>query len=625
MTSDELRGQRTLATVLFTDCVGFSARMSADEDRTLDLIRRDLKYMRKVCAKFEGHVLKSTGDGLLMYFLSAVKAVECAVEIQATLASAQHPSAEDYLQHRIGIHLADLFITETDVMGNGVNIAARIQAEAEPGGISISQTVYDVIKPNLHLEMVAMGVRSLKNIREAIAIYNIVLSPQDAAARQFTEVIRTLERDSNLPRIKKLLHYACRNIWEGDSSALQALNLHELLREALTRAPSPAKLEYFLSKTANSLSKPLEYTPIVHLLVLEVGKLCPHQPRPCANPSEALTAPLFAAIQNQDSAMPSDHPTLYRQIAQALAASDQAQRLHKLLFYACQNRWESDPTKLQACSLENLVRDMHQQAPTLQQLQAILSRFVQTISKPEEYQAIATAIATTFTPLYPITAPRAPQAAPDAAHPFPPAAVGMSCTLPSDSPNDSPSIPAPIPAPIPVPIPTAAPTAVPATPSSKLDLFNFRLELMKYTNPLQSKILLYSALYETFQFTPQDWSDLKQHTLHSLMGTLFQTCATYTDLEFLLYRTARRLPNAEEAVQTATEVIKCLRSFYIYGGPVAIAQQASTSASGAIRVTATPTDPTALLSHSDEATCQLRRPTEKPAEKPLTTFQTKFS
>jgi serine/threonine-protein kinase len=172
--SVSIRGQRALAAIVLTDGVGFSARMSADEELTLRLIHRDLKLMQKLCEEYEGHVLKSTGDGLLMYFVSAVQAVKCSVEIQKALASQAHQRPEhESLSHRIGIHLGDVFLSESDVMGNGVNIAARLQTKAEPGGICISQTVYDVVKTRLPLNTVYLGALHLKNIQETISAHHI--------------------------------------------------------------------------------------------------------------------------------------------------------------------------------------------------------------------------------------------------------------------------------------------------------------------------------------------------------------------------------------------------------------------------------------------------------------------
>src|SRR5882757_1393065 len=172
-------GQRSLAAIVFTDVVSFSARMQADEETTLTLLKRDFDAMRVICTEHQGSVLKTTGDGLLLYFSSAVQAVACALAMQRFFAEqAKTRPAAQSLVHRLGIHLGDVFVNEQDVMGDGVNIAARLQAEAEPGGICISQTVYDVVKNKLALHVTRLGPRELKNISQAIPIYKLLLEAQ---------------------------------------------------------------------------------------------------------------------------------------------------------------------------------------------------------------------------------------------------------------------------------------------------------------------------------------------------------------------------------------------------------------------------------------------------------------
>ncbi len=173
------QGQRTLAAIVFTDVVSFSARMQADEETTLRLLQRDFTVMREISARHDGQVLKTTGDGLLLYFASAVQAVACALAMQRQFAEqARELPAAEVLTHRIGIHLGDVFLDEQDVMGDGVNIASRLQAEAEPGGICISQTVYDVVKNKLALQAISLGPRELKNIAQAVPVYRILLEAQ---------------------------------------------------------------------------------------------------------------------------------------------------------------------------------------------------------------------------------------------------------------------------------------------------------------------------------------------------------------------------------------------------------------------------------------------------------------
>jgi class 3 adenylate cyclase len=171
--------QRALAAIVFTDVVSFSARMHSDEVGTLQLLQRDFAEMRRLCVAHEGAVLKTTGDGLLLTFTSAVQAVACALAIQRQFAAeAKEPGSDFPLQHRVGIHLGDVLLRDQDVMGDGVNIASRLQAEAEPGGICISQTVYDVVKNKLQMQVVSMGPRELKNIAQAMPAYRLVLEAQ---------------------------------------------------------------------------------------------------------------------------------------------------------------------------------------------------------------------------------------------------------------------------------------------------------------------------------------------------------------------------------------------------------------------------------------------------------------
>lgn len=169
-----LRGESALAAIAFTDVESFTPKMAADEKHTLGLIQRDFDIMRQICDRFGGQILKSLGDGLLMYFVSAEKAVSSAVEIQKTFATAATNLPErDILIHRIGIHLGDVIFSGNDVMGNGVNIAARLQTIAAPGGICLSQTVYDVVKSHISISASYGGQRKLKGINEPVAVYQI--------------------------------------------------------------------------------------------------------------------------------------------------------------------------------------------------------------------------------------------------------------------------------------------------------------------------------------------------------------------------------------------------------------------------------------------------------------------
>lgn len=168
--------ERSLAAIVFTDAVGYSARVERSEAPALGAMEEDFETMRLFARQANGTVLKSMGDGLLIYFASAVQAVNWALRTQRHFAErTREAGGREAYRHRVGIHVGDVFKKADDVAGDGVNIAARVQGEAPPGGICISQTVYDLVKNKLELHTVRLEPRKLKNIRELIQMYHVLL------------------------------------------------------------------------------------------------------------------------------------------------------------------------------------------------------------------------------------------------------------------------------------------------------------------------------------------------------------------------------------------------------------------------------------------------------------------
>ncbi len=151
----EERAQRRLAAILAADVVGYSRLMEQDEAGTLAALKaRWNGVLEPLVATHEGRVFKAMGDGVLVEFASAVNAVQCAVELQAAMAAANAGLAEDTrILLRIGINLGDVLVEGNDLYGDGVNIAARLEAMADPGGIYVSQTVCDHVKNKVELEV----------------------------------------------------------------------------------------------------------------------------------------------------------------------------------------------------------------------------------------------------------------------------------------------------------------------------------------------------------------------------------------------------------------------------------------------------------------------------------------
>src|SRR5262245_61029399 len=175
----EERIQRRLAAILAADVVGFSRLMEADELGTLTALKSRRKdVLDPLVASHQGRIFKVTGDGVLVEFGSAVNALQCAVDLQHAMATANSDQADDrHIVLRIGINLGDVMIEGSDLYGDGVNIAARLEAIAEPGGILVSGTAYDHIKSKVKVSFDDRGAQPLKNIVEPVRVYHVVGTP----------------------------------------------------------------------------------------------------------------------------------------------------------------------------------------------------------------------------------------------------------------------------------------------------------------------------------------------------------------------------------------------------------------------------------------------------------------
>src|SRR3712207_6439120 len=150
-TSHVIGSPRRLAAILAADIAGYSRLMGADEEGTLARMKRHRReIIEPTLQEHYGRIIKTTGDGFLAIFDSPLEAVRCAVVIQQSIAARNTAlSRGQWIQYRIGVNLGDVIVDEDDVYGEGVNIAARIETRAEPGGVYISGGVYEQIKHKL--------------------------------------------------------------------------------------------------------------------------------------------------------------------------------------------------------------------------------------------------------------------------------------------------------------------------------------------------------------------------------------------------------------------------------------------------------------------------------------------
>ena len=167
--------QRRLAAVLAADVAGYTRLMEANEDATLSAwwsARKDV--VDPTVARHRGRIVKHTGDGFLAEFPTATEAVQCAISMQTDLVAIHSKTPKDrHFAFRMGINLGEIVADKDDIYGEGVNLAARLESLAEPGGICISEDVYRQVRNKLSINFEYLGEKSLKNITEEEAVYHV--------------------------------------------------------------------------------------------------------------------------------------------------------------------------------------------------------------------------------------------------------------------------------------------------------------------------------------------------------------------------------------------------------------------------------------------------------------------
>ncbi|MGA8302251.1 MAG: adenylate/guanylate cyclase domain-containing protein [Thermoplasmata archaeon] len=170
---------RRLAAVMFTDTVGYTASTQTNEGRSLDQLRQQAELLRPVVAIHQGREIKSTGDGFLVEFDSALKAVQCAINLQRRLYERNSEGGLTPIRIRIGVHLGDVVQNGSDILGDAVNIAARIEPLAEPGGVCVSGAIYDQVRTKVPDKFAKLPPQAMKGLQSPIDVYRVVLPWSD--------------------------------------------------------------------------------------------------------------------------------------------------------------------------------------------------------------------------------------------------------------------------------------------------------------------------------------------------------------------------------------------------------------------------------------------------------------
>lgn len=212
MTEDATSGhRRKLTTIFCADVQGYSALVERDEVGTVNRLKQYRALMVAEIERHHGRVVNTWGDGLLAEFGSPVEAVFGAVETQRKIAARNTESPElPPMQFRIGINLGDVIIEGDDLYGEGVNIAARLESLAEPGGICISGSVFEQVRKKLDIGFASLGPREIKNIAEPVQAYRVLIEGRKPAAEPVTEAPPPASQETRGQSLEKWRRHAWR-------------------------------------------------------------------------------------------------------------------------------------------------------------------------------------------------------------------------------------------------------------------------------------------------------------------------------------------------------------------------------------------------------------------------------
>jgi len=191
---EKLSPKRQLAAIMFTDIEGYTALMQQNESKAIQARDKHRRIFNSITEKYKGRILQYYGDGTLSIFDSAIDAVKCGTELQ--LGFRKDPS----IPVRIGIHTGDIIFSEEDIIGDGVNVASRIESLAVPGSVFISEKVYDEIKNQESIKTSMLKTFKLKNVEKPIEVYAIsnvgliVPKPEDIEGKTDTDLASLPEK-----------------------------------------------------------------------------------------------------------------------------------------------------------------------------------------------------------------------------------------------------------------------------------------------------------------------------------------------------------------------------------------------------------------------------------------------
>jgi hypothetical protein len=386
----------------------------------------------------------------------------------------------------------------------------------------------------------------------------------------FNQVVRYLDSHEEKLRIKKLIFYICKKYWENDPNTLDGVAMEDLVKELVQLKTSKEQLTFSVYKLVKSLNRPEVYAGVATVIIEQISKL--YSDIAAAydtqlSPLEPAVNPRFTAVNN---AVNNGEDNSLRQVVNSLGNHLETERMQKLMFAACKNRWENDLSVINNYGLKNIILELRQNNPNFLSLRETLNQVAENINKKALYLSLAEIILTQLEPLYDTNNDYKEEDNESKSQIFNDQMVHLNddCDSSAKTSSFSSSRSKPVDfASSRMELPFAEPAFLNNNPSnypqiSDYDPFEIRLEILRYANPLRAKILIFSLLFYAWDQNSQDWLTLRSYTLEDLLQKLIESGKSLKDIEIQLYHIAQTQMDRDANLQTAGILVQALQKFF---------------------------------------------------------------
>ena len=386
----------------------------------------------------------------------------------------------------------------------------------------------------------------------------------------FNQVVRYLDSHEEKLRIKKLIFYICKKYWENDPNTLDGVAMEDLVKELVQLKTSKEQLTFSVYKLVKSLNRPEVYAGVATVIIEQISKLYSNIAAAYdtqLSPLEPAVNPRFTAVNN---AVNNGEDNSLRQVVNSLGNHLETERMQKLMFAACKNRWENDLSVINNYGLKNIILELRQNNPNFLSLRETLNQVAENLNKKSLYLPLAEIILTQLEPFYDTNNDYKEEDNESKSQIFNDQMVHLNddCDSSAKTSSFSSSRSKPVDfASSTMELPFAEPAFLNNNPSnypqiSDYDPFEIRLEILRYANPLRAKILIFSLLFYPWDQNSQDWLTLRSYTLEDLLQKLIESRKSIKDIEIQLYNIAHTQMDRDANVQTAGILVQALQKIF---------------------------------------------------------------